>query len=172
MGDGELNGGGLGSLGIVGRHVAGSGWAVRAPSGGMPRAGAKLESTDPQGRTALHAACLKSLLEVARQLLEKGAYIDAQDAQGNTCLHFAAKNGADDVARLLMASGARSDLQNKEMKTPVDLGIECKHISIVQTIRLMRRTDGGRNTRDGRSGSGLVLGDNGVRGTATGADER
>jgi hypothetical protein len=101
-------------------------------------AGAELESVDSQGRTALQAACGKTLLDVVRLLLERGAYIDTQDNEGETCLHLAAKCGDNDITRLLMSSGARSDLTNNKCKTPIDIGIDCKWMNVVQTIRIMR----------------------------------
>lgn len=47
---------------------------------------------DEDGRTALHLACMRNKITIARDLLTLGARIDQQDRYGRTPLHYAAQN--------------------------------------------------------------------------------
>ena len=51
--------------------------------------GEGVDAVDEEGHTALHLACDRGHLEIARSLLQRGAPLEAQNCDGMTALHMA-----------------------------------------------------------------------------------
>jgi hypothetical protein len=64
--------------------------------------GAKIESTDANGRTALLLAANSGYLAVVKLLLDASAKVEAKDKEGRTPMLLAARNGHEDVVQLLL----------------------------------------------------------------------
>jgi|AntAceMinimDraft_11_1070367.scaffolds.fasta_scaffold17769_2 ankyrin repeat protein len=55
---------------------------------------------------ALHIACLRGSVQIARRLITAGSQVDELSSGGSTPLHFACTEGRAQVATLLLAEGA------------------------------------------------------------------
>ncbi|XP_036765144.2 protein phosphatase 1 regulatory subunit 12C isoform X2 [Manis pentadactyla] len=86
-----------------------------------PPARAVLDSTNADGISALHQACIDENLEVVRFLLEQGATVNQADNEGWTPLHVAASCGYLDIARYLLSHGANIAAVNSDGDLPLDL---------------------------------------------------
>jgi ankyrin repeat protein len=82
---------------------------------------ARLESRDPDKRTALHAAARYGALAVAGDLVAKGADVGAKDESGNTPLHMAAMFGREEILDLLLKRKADLNALNRDGLTPLYL---------------------------------------------------
>lgn len=65
-----------------------------------------LDSRDKEGRTPLHLAASKGLLESAKALIGAGARVDARSKDGRTALFRAAANGDSQMVKMLVEMGA------------------------------------------------------------------
>ncbi|XP_053770891.1 protein phosphatase 1 regulatory subunit 12C isoform X2 [Desmodus rotundus] len=90
------------------------------PSAPSP-ARAVLDSTNADGISALHQACIDENLEVVRFLVEQGATVNQADNEGWTPLHVAASCGYLDIARYLLSHGANIATVNSDGDLPLDL---------------------------------------------------
>ncbi|MEI6674975.1 MAG: ankyrin repeat domain-containing protein [Verrucomicrobiota bacterium] len=79
--------------------------------------GAKPDSRDNDGWSALMWASWSGLNKVAAKLLECGASQQFTDRQGNTALIIAAQRGNPEIVRKLLAKGADQALTNKSGRT-------------------------------------------------------
>ncbi|XP_064150313.1 protein phosphatase 1 regulatory subunit 12C isoform X2 [Loxodonta africana] len=86
-----------------------------------PPARAVLDSTNADGISALHQACIDENLEVVRFLVEQGATVNQADNEGWTPLHVAASCGYLDIARYLLNHGANIAAVNSDGDLPLDL---------------------------------------------------
>ncbi|KAM7340410.1 hypothetical protein ACRRTK_001025 [Alexandromys fortis] len=86
-----------------------------------PSARAVLDSTNADGISALHQACIDENLEVVRFLVEQGATVNQADNEGWTPLHVAASCGYLDIARYLLSHGANIAAVNSDGDLPLDL---------------------------------------------------
>ena len=77
--------------------------------------------TDRQKRTALHLACEKGYLEVARLLIKANANVHATDRSWRSPLHLACEAGHTKTAILLLENGADSLLTDKYTMSPLHL---------------------------------------------------
>nr|XP_004672726.2 protein phosphatase 1 regulatory subunit 12C isoform X2 [Jaculus jaculus] len=89
--------------------------------GAPPPARAVLDSTNADGISALHQACIDENLEVVRFLVEQGATVNQADNEGWTPLHVAASCGYLDIARYLLSHGANIAAVNSDGDLPLDL---------------------------------------------------
>ncbi|MXQ98438.1 hypothetical protein E5288_WYG015397 [Bos mutus] len=89
-----------------------------------PPARAVLDSTNADGISALHQACIDENLEVVRFLVEQGATVNQADNEGWTPLHVAASCGYLDIARYLLSHGANIAAVNSDGDLPLDLAEE------------------------------------------------
>lgn len=109
------------------------------------RAGASLEITNIQGRSALHHAADQDHDGVVCMLLAAGARIDALDGLGLGALHTAAWQGHSNTVLALLQGGADPLL-------PSASGATALHIAatepVVETIRLMLRNGCPADPRD------------------------
>ena len=80
------------------------------PQGGNPNG-----STDYDGRTPLHIACLGGNLEVVRYLLQQGASVHVRDRFGHSPLDDAIKFRHKEVVKLLIQTGAVLNHTTAEM---------------------------------------------------------
>ena len=91
-----------------------------AQMNGLLDRGAKVHSTDGDGKTALHRAaighdgCVDSLVK-------RDANLNAQDDDKRTPLMAAAVNGRPSIVQKLLAAGADPTLKDKDGKTALDL---------------------------------------------------
>lgn len=65
-----------------------------------------LDSRDKEGRTPLHLAASKGLLESAKVLIGAGAQVDGRSKDGRTALFRAAANGDCEMVKMLVEMGA------------------------------------------------------------------
>jgi len=79
--------------------------------------GARPDSRDHDGWTALMWASWSGLTEVAAKLLDSGASPHFADPQGNTALLIAAQRGNAAIVAALLAKGADAAVANKAGKT-------------------------------------------------------
>ncbi|XP_019566516.2 protein phosphatase 1 regulatory subunit 12C isoform X2 [Rhinolophus sinicus] len=86
-----------------------------------PPARAVLDSTNADGISALHQACIDENLEVVHFLVEQGATVNQADNEGWTPLHVAASCGYLDIARYLLSHGANIAAVNSDGDLPLDL---------------------------------------------------
>ncbi|XP_072463704.1 protein phosphatase 1 regulatory subunit 12C isoform X4 [Notamacropus eugenii] len=80
-----------------------------------------LDSTNADGISALHQACIDENLEVVRFLVEEGASVNQADNEGWTPLHVAASCGYLDIAQYLLSHGANIAAVNSDGNLPLDL---------------------------------------------------
>ena len=90
------------------------------PIGG---AGLDVQAVDPDGRTALHLACVSGDDDLARWLIKRGADVTSTDARGDTPAHLAAHRAPDNVAvtRRLTGAGASAHARNDAGETPASI---------------------------------------------------
>ena len=67
--------------------------------------GVSVDTTDPQGRTALHHAAMGGQKEVIEALITAGADVNVQDADGKTPLQLAHEAGYDAAAEVIALRG-------------------------------------------------------------------
>ena len=101
-------------------------------------AGARVDDTLPNGRTALHLLCRGSFESVSRilpLLLEKGADVNARDKNGGTPLHVLAEQGSAMILERLLEK--RPDVNAVLMKggeTPLFIACTYNHKHIVEPL--------------------------------------
>jgi len=75
---------------------------------------------EPHGEmVALHWACERGHVDIARTLLDAGTDTNIKDFRGNTALHHAAASGSAEVVRLLLERGADKNALNDAGGTPL-----------------------------------------------------
>ena len=86
-------------------------------------AGLDVQAVDPDGRTALHLACVSGDDDLARWLIKRGADVTSTDARGDTPAHLAAHRAPDNVAvtRRLTGAGASAHARNDAGDTPASI---------------------------------------------------
>ncbi|XP_052026017.1 protein phosphatase 1 regulatory subunit 12C isoform X1 [Apodemus sylvaticus] len=99
----------------------GSGSGAASDPAVPPPARAVLDSTNADGISALHQACIDENLDVVRFLVEQGATVNQADNEGWTPLHVAASCGYLDIARYLLSHGANIAAVNSDGDLPLDL---------------------------------------------------
>ncbi|MBN3293863.1 PP12C phosphatase, partial [Polypterus senegalus] len=85
---------------------------------------AVIDSTNADGITALHQACIDENLEMVQFLVEHGANVNQSDNEGWTPLHVAASCGYSDIAEYLLQHGANVGAVNCDGDIPVDIAEE------------------------------------------------
>lgn len=88
---------------------------------GLIKAGARVNDTDANGRTALHYAARCGDERAVEALLGAGACVNDFDTSGWSPLHFAAESGNQAVLRALVAAGAVVNARSAEVGTPLDV---------------------------------------------------
>lgn len=96
-------------------------------------AGAKVDSCDRAGQTALHFAAFKGSVAVLDRLLHHGAYVDQTDRLGRSALWFAARHGRCEATKFLIERGAQVNLQDYE-KSALWAAVYAKELEIVNVL--------------------------------------
>ncbi|XP_070601814.1 protein phosphatase 1 regulatory subunit 12B isoform X4 [Erythrolamprus reginae] len=86
--------------------------------------GARLNTANVDGLTALHQACIDENLDMVKFLVEYGANVNQQDNEGWTPLHAVASCGYLNIAEYLINHGANVAAVNSEGEVPADLAEE------------------------------------------------
>ncbi|XP_060087121.1 protein phosphatase 1 regulatory subunit 12B isoform X3 [Heteronotia binoei] len=86
--------------------------------------GARLNTANVDGLTALHQACIDENLDMVKFLVEYGANVNQQDNEGWTPLHAVASCGYLNIAEYLISRGANVAAVNSEGEVPSDLAEE------------------------------------------------
>lgn len=82
--------------------------------------GAKVDSVDNDGWTALMWAAWSGLSNVANLLVERGCPLNAADRQGNTALIIAAQRGNHEIVEILVTKHADLSLRNRAGLTALE----------------------------------------------------
>ncbi|KAL2644546.1 hypothetical protein R1flu_012133 [Riccia fluitans] len=96
--------------------------------------GVRLDSSDDQGRTALHMASANGHLEVVQYLISQGGDVNAKNAEDNTPLHYAALNCHVPVLQELIAKGSDAAALNKHDRSPLDEALGRNNLAVVEAI--------------------------------------
>ncbi len=83
--------------------------------------GVDINTSNIDGLTALHQACIDNNLLMVEYLLNRSADINCQDNEGWTPLHAAASCGNIDIVKYLLSRGAIVDVCNNEGELPIDI---------------------------------------------------
>lgn len=83
--------------------------------------GVNINTTNIDGLTALHQACIDANIEMVKFLVENNADINSQDNEGWTPLHAAVSVGNLEVSKYLIGKGARLNICNNDSDLPIDL---------------------------------------------------
>ncbi|XP_030329426.1 protein phosphatase 1 regulatory subunit 12B isoform X3 [Strigops habroptila] len=86
--------------------------------------GARINTTNVDGLTALHQACIDENLDMVKFLVENGADVNQQDNEGWTPLHAVASCGYLNIAEFLISHGANVAAVNSEGEVPSDIAEE------------------------------------------------
>ncbi|XP_059573202.1 protein phosphatase 1 regulatory subunit 12B isoform X2 [Alligator mississippiensis] len=86
--------------------------------------GARVNTANVDGLTALHQACIDENLDMVKFLVENGADVNQQDNEGWTPLHAVASCGYLNIAEYLISHGANVAAVNSEGEVPSDIAEE------------------------------------------------
>ena len=97
--------------------------------------GAKVDSKDSNGRTALMYASSGPYAETVEVLLDAGAEVNTQGSlEGFTALMTAAAEGQIEVVRLLLERGADPSLEDVDGDSALSFSREKGHTEIVELL--------------------------------------
>jgi hypothetical protein len=96
--------------------------------------GAKIETKDRRGSTALLLACESRHGEVAAELIGAGADINARDDSKETPLLFACDARDDGLVRLLLERGAQTNVKGHRMMFPLSIAAAIPSPSMVRML--------------------------------------
>ncbi|KAL1130894.1 hypothetical protein AAG570_012135 [Ranatra chinensis] len=83
--------------------------------------GADIDTTNVDGLSALHQACIDDNLDMVEFLVEHGADVNKGDNEGWTPLHATASCGFMSIAKYLIEHGANVAAVNNDGELPVDI---------------------------------------------------
>lgn len=99
-----------------------------------------LDSRDKEGRTPLHLAASKGLLESAKVLIGAGAQVDGRSKDGRTALFRAAANGDCEMVKMLVEMGADPTVTELRLgRSALDIARAKGHVSSTPTLCYMTR---------------------------------
>lgn len=93
------------------------------------------DSTDAEGRTALHIACASKRADAAQILIERNASLDAADHLGNTPLILAAAAGSTTLVERLLAAGANIGVRNERGQDALVMASIADHADVSRVLR-------------------------------------
>jgi len=96
--------------------------------------GVNVNSTEPDGTTALHWASYRDDLEAADLLIRAGARINAANDLGATPLWTACQNGSEPMVRRLLAAGANPNAALLLGETPVMVAARSGNSVVVELL--------------------------------------
>ncbi|XP_064490307.1 protein phosphatase 1 regulatory subunit 12B-like isoform X1 [Ornithodoros turicata] len=89
--------------------------------------GADINTSNVDGLTALHQACIDDNMTMVEFLVEHGCNLNLGDNEGWTPLHATASCGFVSIARYLIENGANVALANNDGDLPIDIA-ECEEL--------------------------------------------
>ncbi|KAK7485350.1 hypothetical protein BaRGS_00023449, partial [Batillaria attramentaria] len=105
-----------------------------------------LQST---GDTALHLACRRHDMELAKLFVEAGAPIDRKNWDGHTPLHLAAWEGDEGLVKYLVTMKANPNILDKHDRGPLHIAAERGHTHIVDLLIDKFKASISSRTKDG-----------------------
>jgi hypothetical protein len=96
--------------------------------------GAKIDSVNGDGFTALHIAARKGHVSVIKELLDHGAKIDLAEEDGFTALHTASLKGHVSVNKELLDRGAKTDSVTGKGNTALYIAAQEGHVSVIKEL--------------------------------------
>ncbi|XP_006274145.1 M-phase phosphoprotein 8 [Alligator mississippiensis] len=99
------------------------------------RKGAKVNSRQKNGTTALIHAAEKNFLTTVAILLEAGAYVNIQQSNGETALMKACKRGNSDIVRLMIESGADCNILSKHQNSALHFAKQCNNVLVYDQLK-------------------------------------
>ena len=117
--------------GNTGLHIALSEGMPNAARVLLEQAQIDVNAINKAGETPLMMAALRSNVDVARTLIERGAAINKA---GWTPLHYAATGGNADIITMLLAKGAQLDARSPNGTTPLMMAARYGSTQAVQLL--------------------------------------
>ncbi|KAL8910022.1 MAG: hypothetical protein Q9171_004682 [Xanthocarpia ochracea] len=121
-----------------------------------------INTSDHEGRTALHDAAKHGQIEIAKALLERGASVNAKIVRSGligrawsemacvTPLHYAARNGHVEIVNILLNHGAKLNVTGHSLGTPFLPAVQHGHLSVVKLLLKHNRKASGSDKVDAR----------------------
>lgn len=100
----------------------------------MIRNGAKINTINEAGETALHIATEYKNNNIVCALIELKADLNIKDSLGNTALHYAVMTKNKIAAKALIEVGANPNIKNNDNKTALKIAQEAKDPKIVSIL--------------------------------------
>nr|XP_045603994.1 transient receptor potential cation channel subfamily A member 1 homolog [Procambarus clarkii] len=86
-----------------------------------------INKLDDQGKTALHIAISKRVIDTCKFLIKRGADGTISCGRVGTALHMAAHYGLDDICDYLITKGVKVDIKNSEGLAPLHIAAKEGH---------------------------------------------
>ncbi|XP_014670964.1 PREDICTED: protein phosphatase 1 regulatory subunit 12A-like [Priapulus caudatus] len=114
--------------------------------------GADINTTNVDGLTALHQACIDENMTIVEYLVENSASVNSIDNEGWTPLHAAASCGYTKIAEYLLEKGANIAAVNNDGELPYDIadGDELENILLGAMNKLGIDMETARNEEENR----------------------
>ena len=105
--------------------------------------GADANQPGQNGMNALHVACYRNQIRIAKLLKEQSVTMDynAVDEAGNSALHYAAMSGSLKCSEFLLQNGANVNGTNAKMATPVMMAALYSQENIIDDHMLVKECD-------------------------------
>jgi len=97
------------------------------------RKGLPVNSTQPDGWSALMFSAREDHVELTQFLISNGAEVD-HEVDDRTPFMIAAENGYLEMAKLLIREGAKVDYQTQDLTSPLSLAIEFQKIEMIDLL--------------------------------------
>uniref|UniRef100_A0A6I8NKA2 Uncharacterized protein n=1 Tax=Ornithorhynchus anatinus TaxID=9258 RepID=A0A6I8NKA2_ORNAN len=97
--------------------------------------GAKVNSRQRNGTTALIHAAEKNFLTTVAILLEAGAFVNVQQSNGETALMKACKRGNSDIVRLMIECGADCNILSKHQNSALHFAKQCNNVLVYDLLK-------------------------------------
>ena len=110
--------------------------------------GVPVDTTEPDGTTALHWASYRDDLDSAGLLIRAGAPVDAANDLGATALWAASQNGSTTMVSLLLNAGADPNLALLNGETPVMVAARSGSAALIAMLAEAGADLDARSTRD------------------------
>ncbi|XP_045444461.1 M-phase phosphoprotein 8 isoform X4 [Pipistrellus kuhlii] len=99
------------------------------------RKGARVNSRQRNGTTALIHAAEKNFLTTVAILLEAGAFVNVQQSSGETALMKACKRGNLDIVRLVIECGADCNILSKHQNSAMYFAKQCNNVLVYDLLK-------------------------------------
>ncbi|XP_053420041.1 M-phase phosphoprotein 8 isoform X3 [Nycticebus coucang] len=97
--------------------------------------GAKVNSRQKNGTTALIHAAEKNFLTTVAILLEAGAFVNVQQSNGETALMKACKRGNSDIVRLVIECGADCNILSKHQNSALHFAKQSNNVLVYDLLK-------------------------------------